>query len=152
MEKADLNFSELPFGYIKTDKNYRCVFRDGKWGEPELTDSEEITLHMSAQCFHYGQLVFEGLKVYERPDGRAQTFRIEENAKRMIRSAEKLLMEPVPVEMFKDAVWKTVNANRRFIPPHGSGASLYVRPFLMGTGVQLGVNPSTEYVFILRRL
>lgn len=149
MKKADLNFPELPFGYVKTDRNYRRVFSDGKWGGPELTESEYLNMHISSECLHYGQLVFEGLKVFERPDGQAQAFRVEENAKRMIRSAEKLLMAPVPVEMFRDAVWKTVNANRRFIPPHGSGASLYVRPFLIGTGIQLGVNPSTEYTFIV---
>jgi branched-chain amino acid aminotransferase len=149
VKKADLNFAELPFGYVKTDKNYRCVYKDGKWGEPELSGSEYLDMHIAAQCLHYGQLIFEGLKVFERPDGGAQTFRLEENAKRMIRSAEKLLMAPVPVEMFKDAVWRTVNANRRFIPPYGSGASLYVRPVLMGTGIQLGVNPSVEYTFMV---
>ncbi|HOO56231.1 MAG TPA: branched-chain amino acid aminotransferase [bacterium] len=149
MEKADLNYSELSFGYLKTDRNYRCVFKDDAWGEPEMSESEYITMHISACCLHYGQLIFEGLKVYERPDGKAQAFRVEENAKRFIRSAEKLLMEPVTVQMFKDAVWMTVNANRRFVPPHGQGATMYVRPFEMGTGVQLGVNPSNEYTFMV---
>jgi len=149
MEKADLNFSQLPFGYVKTDKNYRCEFKDGKWGEPVLTDSDIIPLHIAAQCLHYGQLIFEGLKIFERPDGKAQSFRAIENAKRMIRSADMLMMEPVPEEMFMEAVRKTVNANRRFIPPHGCGASLYVRPFLIGSGIQMGVNPSKEYLFIM---
>jgi len=149
MEKADINFSQLPFGYVKTDKNYRCVYTGGKWGAPELSDSEFIQMHIASECLHYGQLIFEGLKVFERPDGQAQTFRMVENAKRMMRSAEQLLMPPVPVEMFEDAVNKVVNANRRFIPPHGSGASLYVRPYMMGTGVQVGVNPSNDYLFIV---
>jgi branched-chain amino acid aminotransferase len=149
MEKADLKYSELPFGYIKTDWNYRRVCIDGMWGEGELSDSEYMRMPVAAACLHYGQLIFEGLKAYERPDGRVQTFRLEENAKRMIRSAEKLLMEPVPLDMFKEAVWKVVNANRRFVPPYGKGASLYIRPFLMGTGIQLGVNPSTEYTFVV---
>lgn len=149
MEKADLSFSELPFGYIKTDTNIRYNFSGGKWDGGALTESTEINLHMAAQCLHYGQLVFEGLKVFERADGQAQTFRLEENARRMARSAEKLLMEPVPVEMFKEAVHRVVNANRKYIPPHGSGASLYVRPFLIGNGIQLGVNPSTDYLFIV---
>jgi len=149
MEKAALDFSNLPFGYVKTDMNCRSEFKDGKWGVPELTESEYIQMHMASECLHYGQLIFEGLKVFERPDGKAQTFRMVENAKRMIRSAEQLLMPPVPVEMFEEAVHKAVNANRRFIPPHGCGASLYVRPFVMGTGIQVGVNPSTDYLFIV---
>ncbi len=149
MEKADLNFSELPFGYVKTDKNYRCVFNDGAWGKPELSESEEITLHIASECLHYGQLIFEGLKVYERPDGKAQTFRADENAKRMIRSAENLLMPPVAVDMFVEAVNMVVNANRRFIPPYGSGATMYVRPYMMGTSITVGVNPATEYLFAM---
>jgi branched-chain amino acid aminotransferase len=149
MEKANLDFSQLPFGYVKTDRNYRCVFSGGTWGEPELSDSEHIMLHVAAQCLHYGQLIFEGLKVYERPDGRAQTFRMEENAKRMIRSAEQLLMPPVSVAMFEEAVHQVVNANRRFIPPYGAGATLYVRPYMMGTSATVGVNPATEYLFII---
>ncbi|MFA6451027.1 MAG: branched-chain amino acid aminotransferase [bacterium] len=149
MDKADLDFSQLPFGYVKTDRNYRCAHSGGKWGTPEVVESEFIQMHMASECLHYGQLIFEGLKVYERPDGKAQTFRMVENAKRMGRSAESLLMPPVPVDMFEEAVHKVVNANRRFIPPHGSGASLYVRPFMMGTGVQVGVNPSSEYMFMV---
>ncbi len=149
MEKADLNFSELPFSYQKTDFNIRYRFKDGQWDKGELTGSTDISLHIAAQCLHYGQLVFEGLKVFERPDGQAQTFRLEENAKRMAHSAEKLLMEPVPIELFKEAVHRVVDANRKYIPPYGSGASLYVRPYLIGSGIQLGVNPSSEYLFIV---
>jgi len=149
MEKAPINFTELPFKFNPSDANVRYYYKDGKWSGGEVVESFEINLHIAAQCLHYGQLAFEGLKVFERPGGRAQTFRLEENAKRMIRSAEKLLMQPVPVELFKDAVWKCVNANRRFIPPHGSGASLYVRPLLIGTSIQLGVNPSEEFTFIV---
>lgn len=84
MEKADLKYSELPFGYIKTDWNYRRVCKDGEWGAGELSDSEYMPMPVAAACLHYGQLIFEGLKAYERPDGRVQTFRLEENAKRMI--------------------------------------------------------------------
>lgn len=149
MEKADLKFSELPFGYIPTDYNIRYYFKDGKWSGGELVKDVTIPMHISATCLHYGQLVFEGLKVYERPDGKAQVFRIEQNAQRAMRGAKKLLMEPVPEEMFIDAVFRVVNANRRFIPPYGSGATMYVRPLLMGTGINLGVNPSDEYTFIV---
>lgn len=149
MKKADINFSELPFKYNPTDAHVRYVWKDGKWDEGKVYDKPEITLPIAAQCLHYGQLVFEGLKVFERKDGVAQAFRVEENAERMSRSAKKLLMEAPTVEIFKDAVWKAVNANRKYIPPHGVGASLYVRPLLIGSGIQLGVNPSDEYTFIV---
>ncbi len=149
MERADLDFAHLPFAYHRTDANIRYRFRDGKWSEGELTSDETLTLHMAATCLHYGQEVFEGLKVFERPDGRIQTFRLEENAKRLQRSARKLLMEPVPVELFREAVHRVVRANRRFVPPYGTGASLYVRPLLLGVGPEIGVKPSREYLFIV---
>lgn len=148
-KKADINFSELPFTYNPTDAHVRYVWKDGKWDEGHVHEKPEITLPIAAQCLHYGQLVFEGLKVFERKDGVAQSFQLEENAARMIRSAEKLLMEPPPIALFKEAVWRAVNANRRFIPPYGCGASLYVRPLLIGSAIQLGVNPSEEYTFIV---
>ena len=150
MQKADLNFSELPFSYIPTDYNIRYVFKDGSWDKGTLTQETTLTMPMSAVCLHYGQEIFEGLKVYERPDGQAQVFRIEENAKRMNRGAEKTLMQTVPEDMFIEAVFRVVNANRRFIPPNDAGgASLYVRPLLLGTGIQLGVSPSKEYLFMV---
>ncbi len=149
MERADLDFAHLPFAYHRTDANIRYRFRDGTWSEGELTSDETLTLHMAATCLHYGQEVFEGLKVFERPDGRLQTFRLEENAKRLQRSARKLLMEPVPVDLFREAVHRVVRANRRFVPPYGTGASLYVRPLLLGVGPEIGVKPSREYLFIV---
>lgn len=150
VKKADLNFSELPFSFVPTDYNIRYVFKDGEWNKGELTADATLPMHISSTCLHYGQQVFEGLKVYERQDGRAQVFRIEENAKRMTRGATKILMEPPPAELFIEAVFRVVNANRRFIPPHDAGgASMYVRPILLGTGVQLGVSPSSEYTFIV---
>lgn len=149
MKKADINFSELPFKYNPTDAHVRYVWKNGAWDAGQVYEKPEITLSIAAQCLHYGQLIFEGLKVFERKDGVAQAFRLEENAARMTRSAQKLLMEPVPLEIFKEAVWRAVNANRKFIPPHGVGASLYVRPLLIGSGIQLGVNPSDEYTFIV---
>lgn len=150
MERADLDFANLPFSYMETDANVRYRFKDGKWDEGEVTTDRHITMHMASTCLHYGQEIFEGLKVFERPDGKVQTFRLEENAKRFQRSAEKILMEPVPVEIFREAVHRAVNANRRFVPPYGSaGASLYVRPFLMGVSAQVGVTPSTEYLFVV---
>ena len=149
MQRADLDFANLPFAFHQTDANVRYWFRDGEWDTGELTQDQTITLHMASTCLHYGQEIFEGLKVFERPDGRLQTFRLEENAKRFQRSARKILMEPVPVELFREAVHKVVQANRRFVPPYGSGASLYVRPFLLGASAEVGVKPSDEYLFIV---
>ncbi len=149
MQRADLDFANLPFAFQQTDRNIRYRLRDGAWDSGELTADQTITLHMASTCLHYGQEIFEGLKVFERPDGRIQTFRLEENAKRFQRSARKLLMEPVPLELFKEAVHRVVQANRGFVPPHGSGASLYVRPFLLGSGAEVGVKPSREYLFVV---
>ncbi|MCK7474576.1 MAG: hypothetical protein MZV49_15655 [Rhodopseudomonas palustris] len=100
MERANLDFANLPFAYQKTDANIRYWFRNGKWSAGELTADEYIPLHMAATCLHYGQEVFEGLKAYERPDGRVQTFRMMENARRIQRSARKLFMQSVPDEIF----------------------------------------------------
>ena len=149
MQRADLDFANLPFAFHQTDSNIRYRFRDGAWDAGELTADQTLTLHMASTCLHYGQEIFEGLKVFERPDGRTQTFRLEENAQRFQRSARKLLMEPVPLELFKEAVHRVVQANRRFVPPHGSGASFYVRPFLLGSGAEVGVKPSSEYLFVV---
>lgn len=150
MTKANLNFAELPFSFIPTDYNIRYTFKDGVWDKGVLTQDQTLPMHISATCLHYGQQVFEGLKVYERPDGQAQVFRIDQNSKRMNRGANKILMQQVPEELFIEAVFRVVNANRKFIPPHDAGgAAMYVRPILLGTGVQLGVSPSTEYTFIV---
>jgi branched-chain amino acid aminotransferase len=149
MERAGLDFAHLPFAYHKTDTNVRYRCRDGVWDPGELTSDESLTLHMAATCLHYGQEIFEGLKVFERPDGRLQTFRLVENARRFQRSARKLLMEPVPEELFRQAVHRVVLANRRFVPPYGSGASLYVRPLLLGASAEVGVKPAREYLFLV---
>ncbi len=148
MQRADLDFANLPFAYVKTDRNLRHWFRNGRWCEGDLTAEEMLPLHMASTCLHYGQEIFEGLKVFERPDGRLQTFRLDENARRFQRSARKLLMEPVPEPLFREAVHRVVRANRRFVPPYGSGASLYVRPLLLGVSAEVGVKPSQEYLFL----
>jgi branched-chain amino acid aminotransferase len=149
MQRADLDFANLPFAFQQTDRNIRYRFRGGAWDAGELTADQTLTLHMASTCLHYGQEIFEGLKVFERPDGRVQTFRLEENARRFQRSARKILMEPVPVAVFKEAVQRVVQANRRFVPPYGSGASLYVRPLLLGASAEVGVKPSQEYLFLV---
>lgn len=145
----NLDWSSLGFGYLKTDYNVRCYYRDGKWGELEISSQETITLHMGATCLHYGQEAFEGLKAYRGKDGKIRLFRVEENAKRMIRSAEGVVMAPVPEELFIKAVKKAVELNKDYVPPYESGASLYIRPLLLGLGEQVGVKPAPEYLFIV---
>lgn len=145
----DIEWGKLPFGYLKTDYNVRCYFRDGKWGEIEVSDSENITLHMASTCLHYGQELFEGLKAFRGVDGKVRVFRMEENAKRIRESAMGLCMEPVPEDLFCEMVKKVVKLNERFIPPYGSGASLYIRPFEIGVSASVGVRTSTEYLFMI---
>ncbi len=145
----DIEWSKLPFGYFKTDYNLRCYYRDGQWGEIEVSSSEIINIHMAATCLHYGQEAFEGMKAYRGTDGKVRLFRWEENAKRMQRSADGILMAKVPTALFKEMVFKAVKLNERFVPPYGHGAALYIRPLLVGTGVQIGVSPAKEYMFMV---
>lgn len=147
--KADIDWSNLSFGYLPTDYNVRCTYKDGKWGPIEVSTDENINLHMAATCLHYGQEIFEGLKAFEGRDGKIRIFRLQENARRIRESAEGVLMAPVPEELFKEMVMKVVELNRRFVPPYGSGASLYIRPIELGISAQVGVKPSAEYVFII---
>lgn len=144
-----IDWKSLPFGYLKTDYNVRCYFRDGKWGELEVSTDNQVNLHIAATCLHYGQEIFEGLKAYRGIDGRIRLFRWRENARRMIRSAQGILMEPFPEELFGEAIKKVVKLNERFVPPHGTGATLYIRPLLIGTGPEVGVKPSGEYMFMV---
>ncbi|MDR1726001.1 MAG: branched-chain amino acid aminotransferase [Bacteroidales bacterium] len=146
---SNISWKELPFGYYKTDYNVRCYYRNGKWGELETTDSENITMHMAATCLHYGQEAFEGLKAFRGVDGKIRLFRPYENAKRLIRSANGVMMAPVPEDLFVKACVEVVKKNERFVPPSGSGASLYLRPLLIGTGAEVGVKPANEYLFIV---
>ena len=145
----EFDWSNLSFGYIKTNYNVRCTFKDGKWGEIEVSDSERVDLHMAATCLHYGQEIFEGLKAFRGKDGKIRIFRLEENAKRIQRSANGVLMEPLPEELFCEMVKKVVKLNEEFIPPYGSGSSLYIRPLELGTSAQVGVSPATEYLFLI---
>lgn len=147
MEKPD--WKNLPFGYIKTDYNVRCKYKDGKWGKLEVSSSEYIDIHIAATGLHYGQEAFEGLKAYMGKDGKVRVFRWDENAKRFISSANGVKMAPVPVEMFREALWKVISLNKKFVPPYGSGASLYVRPLLYGSSAEVGVKPASEYTFIV---
>lgn len=143
------DWKNLPFGYVKTDYNIRCTYKDGKWGELEVSDSEYISVHMAASGLHYGQEAFEGMKAYRGKDGRIRLFRWDENAKRLQRSAEGVFMAQVTMELFKEAVIKAVKLNERFVPPYGSGASLYIRPLLFGSGAEVGVRPAKEYMLVI---
>ncbi len=144
-----LDWATLPFGYQKTDYNVRCTFTDGKWGEPEVSESETINIHMAATALHYGQEIFEGLKAFRGVDGKVRIFRLEENAKRIRESAKGLCMEPVPEELFRKMIIKVVELNARFIPPYGSGASLYIRPFEIGMTASVGVRKAVDYLFMV---
>ena len=145
----NLDWKNLPFGYIKTDYNIRCHYKDGKWGDLEVSSSEYIDIHIAATGLHYGQEAFEGLKAYMGNDGKIRLFRWEENAKRMVLSAGGINMAAFPVEMFREAVIKVIQLNKKFVPPYGSGATLYIRPLLYGSGAEVGVKPSAEYTFIV---
>ncbi|GHT38519.1 branched chain amino acid aminotransferase [Bacteroidia bacterium] len=144
-----INWSELSFGYMKTDYNVRCYYRNGRWGELETSSSELINIHMSSTCLHYGQEAFEGLKAFRGKDGKVRIFNPGENAKRMQASARGIMMAEFPVEKFEEAVVKAVKLNERFIPPYGSGASLYIRPLLLGLGALIGVKPADEFLFLV---
>lgn len=145
----EIDWSNLSFGYMPTDYNVRCRYRDGKWGEIEVCSEETINLHMAATCLHYGQEAFEGLKAYRCKDGKIRIFRMEANAERLQSTCDGILMPELPTERFCEMVKKVVKLNERFIPPYESGASLYIRPLLIGTSAQVGVHPSTEYLFLI---
>ncbi|MFV0557409.1 MAG: branched-chain amino acid aminotransferase [Enterococcus sp.] len=143
----DIKWEELGFSYIKTPYRYIAHFKDGQWQEGELTEENHLVLHEGSPALHYGQQCFEGLKAYGRADGKVNLFRPDENSKRLNRSARRLRMPDVPEAMFIDAVKSVVKANREFVPPYGTGASLYLRPLLIGVGENIGVHPAPEYIF-----
>lgn len=147
MEKKDLDWSNLGFGYVKTDKRYVSNFKNGAWDEGTLTDDANIVLNECAGVFQYAQTVFEGLKAYTTEDGHIVTFRPDLNASRLADSARRLEMPVFPEERFVDAVQKVVEANAAYVPPYGSGATLYIRPYMMGTNPVIGVKPADEYQF-----
>ena len=149
MKELDLDWSNLSFGYMKTDYNVRCYYRNGEWGDVEVSDSENVTLHMAATCLHYGQEAFEGLKAFRGQDGKVRIFRLEANAERLQSTCDGIMMPQLPTEKFREMVLKVVKMNERFVPPYESGASLYIRPLLIGTGAQVGVHPADEYLFMI---
>lgn len=147
--KEDIDWASLPFGYFKTDFNVRASFIDGKWGDIEVSDSEFISIHMAASCLQYGQEIFEGMKAFEGADGVVRLFRPEENLKRIQASAEGLLMEPIPSELFLEMAKKVVKLNERFIPPYESGSSFYLRPVQIGITPRVGVQAADDYMMVI---
>ena len=147
VEKKDIDWGSLGFGYMKTDYSYEAHWKDGEWDEGGLTTDHSIQLSECAGIFHYCQEVFEGLKAYTTEDGDIVCFRPDLNAKRMSDSAERLCMPSFPEDKFVEAVKEVVKANAAWVPPFGSGATLYVRPFMIATGIVIGVAPATEYQF-----
>ena len=145
--KKDIDWSSLGFGYIKTDYRYVSNYKNGKWDDGVLTTDETVTLNESAGVLQYAQTCFEGLKAYRTVDGRVVCFRPDMNAKRMYETAQRLEMAPFPEERFIEAVEKVVKANLDYVPPYGSGATLYLRPYMFGSNAVIGVKPATEFQF-----
>lgn len=144
-----LDWDNIGFGYRETDFRYISHYKDGAWDEGQLTKDSTLHLHEAATALHYGQTAFEGLKAFRTKDGDINIFRPIENARRMAESANRLLMAPFPEDQFIDAVKQVVRANEEWIPPYGHGASLYIRPLLIGSGEKIGVAPSEEYLFTI---
>ena len=147
MAKKDINWGELGFGYVKTDYRFVANFKDGKWDDGQLITDENIVINECAGVLQYAQTCFEGLKAYTTEDGKIVCFRPDLNAQRMADSCERLKMPVFPVEKFVEAVEKVVAANADFVPPYGSGATLYLRPYMFGSNAVIGVKPATEYQF-----
>lgn len=145
----EIDWSNIGFGYMKTDYNVRCYYRNGKWGEIETCSEEYINIHMAATCLHYGQEAFEGQKAFRCPDGKIRAFRLAENAARLQSTCRGIMMPEVPTDLFVEMCQRVILLNERFIPPYESGAALYIRPLLIGTGAQVGVHPADEYLFVI---
>ena len=147
MEKKNIDWGSIGFGYIPTDYRYVANFKDGKWDEGQLTTDPNVTLNECACVFQYAQTVFEGMKAYTTEDGHIVTFRPDLNAERLANSARRLEMPVFPEDRFVEAVVQTIKANEAYVPPYGSGATLYVRPYMFGSNPVIGVKPADEYQF-----
>ena len=147
MEKKNIDWSNLGFGYVQTDYRYVSNFKNGAWDDGVITEDANIVLNECAGVLQYAQTIFEGLKAYTTEDGKIVTFRPDLNAERMMESAKRLEMPVFPKDRFIDAVNKTVAANAAFVPPYGSGATLYLRPYMFGSNPVIGVKPADEYEF-----
>lgn len=147
MEKKNIDWANLGFGYMQTDKRFVSNFKDGAWDEGIMTEDANVVISECAGVLQYAQTVFEGLKAYTTEDGHIVTFRPDLNASRMADSARRLEMPVFPEDKFVEAVVKTVEANEAYVPPYGSGATLYIRPYMFGSNPVIGVKPASEYQF-----
>ncbi len=147
MEKKNLDWANLGFGYMMTEKRYVSNYKDGAWDAGVITEDANIVLNECAGVFQYAQTIFEGLKAYTTEDGRIVTFRPDLNASRLADSAKRLEMPVFPEDQFIEAIDQVVKANEAYVPPYGSGATLYIRPYMMGTNPVIGVKPANEYQF-----
>ena len=147
MEKKNIDWGNLGFNYTETDKRFVSNYKDGAWDEGQLTSDPNVVISECACVLQYAQTCFEGLKAYTTENGHIVMFRPDLNAERMVNTAERLCMAPFPADRFIDAVHKVVEANAAYVPPYGSGATLYVRPFMFGSNAVIGVKPADEYQF-----
>lgn len=147
MEKKDIDWGNLGFGYVQTDYRFVSNFKNGAWDEGIITKDANVVLNECAGVLQYAQTVFEGLKAYTTSDGRTVVFRPDLNGERLEQSAARLEMPVFPKERFVEAVKQVVKANEAFVPPYGSGATLYLRPYMFGTNPVIGVKPASEYQF-----
>ena len=147
MEKKNIDWANLGFGYIQTDLRFVSNYKDGAWEEGILTEDANVVINECAGVLQYAQTIIEGMKAYTTADGRIVTFRPDLNAERMEQSAKRLEMPIFPKEQFVEAVLKTIKANEAYVPPYGSGATLYVRPYMFGSNAVIGVKPAEEYQF-----
>lgn len=146
-KEVNIDWNNLGFNYIKTDFRYISTWKNGSWDEGHLTEDNMLSISEGSTALHYGQQCFEGLKAYRTKNGEIQLFRPNENSKRLNKSLDKLLMPEVPEEKFIQACMDVVKANEHFVPPYGTGGTLYLRPFVIGVGDNIGVKPASEYIF-----
>lgn len=144
-----IDWNTLGFKYMDTNCHARYLWRDGSWDQGVLVAEPYLRMHIAAACLHYGQAAFEGLKAFRCKDGALRVFRPRDNAERMALTARRICMPEVPDEMFLEAIARVIKANEEFVPPYGTGGSLYVRPLLIGSGAQIGIAPAQEYTFVV---
>ncbi|MGL5646299.1 MAG: branched-chain amino acid aminotransferase [Clostridium sp.] len=147
MNSKKIDWENLGFDYIKTDYRYVSIWENGKWDDGELVQDNKLSIEEGSPALHYGQQCFEGLKAYRTKDGHINLFRPDKNAERMNKSADRLLMPHVPVNKFINACKEVIKKNNDFVPPYGTGATLYLRPFLIGVGDNIGLKPATKFIF-----
>jgi len=147
IKTVDIDWNNLGFSYIKTDYRYISFWKDGEWDNGTLSEDNKVHISEGSTALHYGQTVFEGMKAYRTKDGSINLFRPDQNAERMQRSCRRLMMPAIPTDVFIEAVKKVVKANEQYIPPYGTGGSLYLRPYMIGVGDNIGVKPAEEYLF-----